>query len=475
MREKQRRRLESIHSYSDWLTEASPELNWKFPHLEYIQTKLQEFEEGKIKRLMIFMPPQHAKSSTVTIRFPAYLLEKNPKKRIIITGYSGGLAETFSRQIRNIVRDRNLVEMDEERQAVEEWKTKQGGGLKAVGVEGAITGFSADLIIIDDPVKNREEANSKARREAVWNWFTNDLYTRQQSNTPIILIMTRWHEDDLAGRLLEQDKEETDPDFKWTVVSLPAIGEGNDPADYPVQRKEGEALCEALHPISQLRNFEKVMGTYFSALYQQRPAPAEGDVWKKAWFCEEKDENKPFRMRGNFPSGYKRTQVWDAALDTKERNDFSAMVEGFNDGEGNIYVCAMVNEKMEFPDLIARMRSEMERVDGYVDVCIEDKASGKPARQQLRSLGIPIIEVPSGTIDKRARAKSVSHYAESGFVTFVNLPGNCNNELIHQLLIFDNGRYDDLHDSFVHLLRRVTNVSKGWSEETIKGLVEGVS
>jgi predicted phage terminase large subunit-like protein len=560
--------------------------------------------------------PTH-NSSLVTIRFPAYLLEKDPKKRIVVTGYSGNLAETFSRSIRGLVGSRGIVAMDNTRQAIEQWLTVAGGGLKAIGVEGSVTGFPADLIIIDDPVKNREEANSKARREAVWNWFTNDLYTRQQKDTPIILIMcltgdtrvlmsdnttklikdiqagdsvkswkdgelvdarvigqkaqgkdkvfelktpshtikanarhpflvktatgfeyvqlqnlrkgdtllasgklswnnlsnsvretkvtsitelpeeeevydlsiegtenfvanglithnTRWHEDDLAGRLLEEDKLETDPEYKWTVISLPALCEGNDPPDYPITRTHGEALCPELHPLSQLRNLEKVVGSYFPALYQQRPAPAEGDVWKKAWFCEDGKEDKPIRRIAKFPEGFKRTQVWDTALDTKERNDYTAMVEGFNDNQGNIYVCASVNEKLEFPALITRMRTEMEKVDGPVEVCIEDKASGKPARQQLRLQGIPIIEVPSGTVDKRVRAKSVSHYGESGMITFVDLPGNCNDELIYQLLIFDNGRHDDLHDAFVHLLRRVTGRATSWDSDTIKEIMESV-
>jgi predicted phage terminase large subunit-like protein len=288
---------------------------------------------------------------------------------------------------------------------------------------------------------------------------------------------TRWHEDDLAGRLLEEDKLETDPDYKWHVIKLPAICEGNDPEDYPIRREIGEALCPELHPITQLRNFEKTLGSYFSALYQQRPAPAAGDIWKKAWFCEDGDENKPFRRVAKYPHpAHKITQMWDAALETKQRNDYSAMVEGYNDGEGHIYVCAMVNEKLEFPALISRMREEGERYEGHrdVEICIEDKASGKPARQQLKLQGIPIIEVPSGTTDKTVRAKSVSHYGEGGFVVFVDLPGNCNDELIYQLLVFDNGRWDDLHDAFVHLLRRITGKSAKWDVNTIREMISSI-
>jgi predicted phage terminase large subunit-like protein len=288
--------------------------------------------------------------------------------------------------------------------------------------------------------------------------------------------MTHWHEDDLAGRLMERDEEEDDPDYKWTIVKLPAICEGNDPEDYPVKREIGDALCPELHPIKQLRNIEKTMGTMFAAGYQQRPAPEEGDIWKKSWFCVDQDPEKPIRRVHNFPERIKRTQMWDTSLETKERNDPNAMIEGCKGDDGFYYVAAMVNEKMEFPQLVTRMRTEMERV-GNVEVCAEDKAAAKPARQTLKTLGIPLIEVPSGTLDKVVKARSVSHYAEGGggLIRFVDLPGNCNDELLYQLLIFPNGKHDDLHDAFVLYLRRATGKSEGWDDDTLKDIVKSLS
>jgi phage terminase large subunit-like protein len=222
---------------------------------------------------------------------------------------------------------------------------------------------------------------------------------------------TRWHEDDLAGRLLDQPVE--DESLRWHVVKLPALAEGDDPPDYPVERAHGDPLCPELHPLSQLKEFERTMGNSFAALYQQRPTAAEGDVWKRAWFTEDQTPESKIRMVPRFPSGYRRTQVWDTALDKKERNDFNAMVEGFMTDEGIIYCAAMVNERMDFPELTKRMRQEYDRIGGG-DLCVEDKASGKPARQQLRLSNVPVIEIPAGTDDKVARAKSVTNYAEAG-------------------------------------------------------------
>lgn len=480
-REQAKRRRQHLTSYHEWLkTVAEPNMDWDYPHMEYVASKLDEVVRGNIKRLMILLPYQHGKSSIVTNRWPAYLLERNPATRVCIAAATADLATTFSRNIRNLVNARSVVELDESRQAVDQWLTRDGGGLKAVGVGGQIIGFPVDVMIIDDPVKSYEEANSKTVRESIWNWYSVDVYSRQQRDTPIILIMTHWHEDDLAGRLKAEDELETDPQYKWTVVKLPAMYEGNDPPDYPVKRGyievdgklEGEALCEELHPLRQLLNFRKVMKQMFAAGYQQRPAPAEGDIWKKAWFCEDGDIDKPIKKKPKFPDNVKITQMWDTSLETKERNDPHAMVEGCM-VDGQILIAAMVNEKLEFPDLINRMRTESERYD-MVEICAEDKAAAKPARQQLRLKGVPVIEVPSGTLDKEVRAKSVTHYPESGMVWFVDVPGNCNGELLFQLLIFPNGKHDDLHDAFVHLLRRITGHVQGWDKETLKQFVKSI-
>jgi predicted phage terminase large subunit-like protein len=469
LRIRQKRRSAATLSYQEWLPQASPDFNWNFPHLKYVQQKVDDFTAGKIKRLMVFMPPQHGKSSVLTIRYPVYLLERNPKTRIVVASYSADLAEKFSRKIRGLVRARGIVEVSNERSAVDEWETLAGGGVKAIGIGGSVTGFSADVIIIDDPVKGRMEANSKATRETAWKWFTDDILTRQQAETPIILIMTRWHEDDLAGRLL--DTNQVDTEYEWHVVRLPALSEGNDPEDYPERRELGEVLCPELHPKEQILEIQRHQGSSFAALYQQRPAPASGEVWQKKWFTENRDDDSEIRKVPKFPDGKKITQVWDLALETNQRNDFSAMVEGCMDEEGNIYISAMVNERMTFPEIVRRMRVENERLRYGGEICVEDKASGKPARQQLKLQGVPVIEVPAGTTDKKARANSVTHYAEGGNIYFVDQPGNLNHELLSQLLVFDNGRWDDLHDAFVHLLRRLTNKARRWDAKTIQKLM----
>lgn len=447
-------------SFSEWLPQASPTFTWDWPHLAYIQKYAEKVSKGEIKKLMVFVPPRHGKSEQLTIRYPVYELEREPSKRIVIAAYNATLAEKFSRKTRTMIRSRNNVPLNMERQSVGDWETKAEGGLRAVGVGGGITGMGANLIVIDDPVKSREEAESKTVREGTWNWFTDDLYTRQEPGCGMILQMTRWHHDDLAGRILaHQNSGDFGTDNEWVVISLPAICMGDDPLDYPEKREIGQALCRDRYDEKALLDLKNTLGSSFEALFQQRPTPDSGEVFKREWF--EKSVNQ-------FPKG-KLTQVWDTAFELGERNDYSAMVEGMLSEDGILYVCAMQNTRMEFPELTRQMAFQMARGDkGYgVDVCVEDKATGKPARQTLRREGIPVIEIPAGTKDKLARAKSITNFCESGMVRFVNTNGNCNADLLEQLLHFPNGIHDDLADAFVHLLRRLTGGARAWTAEDL--------
>lgn len=456
LREKNKRDRDSLANLGEWLPVACPDYTWSPPHFQYLIHKLEQVAAGKIKKLCIFIPPRHGKSELTSVRFPAYLLERNPEAKIAVASTSSFLAEEFSRKCRDLVRQRNKVQLNYERQSVMHWKTQVGGFLRAVGVGGTIVGQGYDYIIIDDPVKNREEVESPAQRDRLWNWFLADVYSRRNTkDAAIVVILTRWHEDDLGGRILNHN----DPDDPngWTVVRIPAICEGDDPEDYPVQREVGEALWEERVPLTMLDDIKGFVGENFTSLYQQRPAPKEGKIFKRDWFLERVNQ---------YPSGVtKLTQMWDTAMSKNRRSDCSAMVEGgVDETTGKIYVSAMVNEKMEFPELLRSARNEFDRV-GYerCEVCTEDKANGLPLSQQLRQDGIPVITVPSGTDDKEIRAKSITPYCESGQVVLVEKVGNYNSEMITQLLNFPNGKHDDLLDAFVHLIRRLMARKAKWS------------
>ena len=207
--------------FPEWLPAVTPEWIWNWKHQVYLYKRLEAVTAGACKRLMIFMPPRHSKSETVTVRYSAYRLERDPKLNIILGSYNQKLANRFSRKIKRIVASR--VPLAPDRKAVEEWETREGGGLRSVGVGAGITGFGAGLIVIDDPVKSRAEAESEVYRDNCWDWFKDDIYTRLEPDAAIVLMQTRWHDDDLAGRLLKEMEEENGE--QWEVVRLPALAE----------------------------------------------------------------------------------------------------------------------------------------------------------------------------------------------------------------------------------------------------------
>ena len=210
----------AVLDFRDWIKTKTLNWIWDWRHQLYLYNKLEMVTNGETKRLMIFMPPRHSKSETVTVRYTAWRMVRDPASNIILGCYNQRLANRFSRKIRRIVGSE--IPLSKERKAADEWETLDGGSLSAVGVGAGVTGYGANLIVIDDPVKNRSEAESKAYRENTWDWFNDDIYTRLEPNAAIILIQTRWHEDDLAGRLLNESENGGE---QWDVVSLPAIAQ----------------------------------------------------------------------------------------------------------------------------------------------------------------------------------------------------------------------------------------------------------
>jgi hypothetical protein len=339
---------EKFPAFREWIHTTAPNWTWDWKHQLYLYERLDMVTSGQTKRLMIFMPPRHSKSETVTVRYSAWQMIRDPKMNLILGSYNQRLANRFSRKIRRLV-DEN-VDLSKERKAADEWETRDGGSLCAVGVGAGVTGFGANLVVIDDPVKNRSEAESKAFRENTWDWFNDDIYTRLEPNAAIILIQTRWHEDDLAGRLLNDMKNGGE---QWEVVSLPAIAtlrnadalvrnepeerttDAYDPAvsnaeaasvadggvrvpPDPIARSPGEALCPERYDIAALRRIEKKLGSYsFAALYQQNPVPLDGGIFKRSWFT---------RIVDKAPAKLKWFRGYDLAVSTKTTADFTASV-----------------------------------------------------------------------------------------------------------------------------------------------------
>lgn len=264
-------------------------------HHVFLCEALDRVLSGEIRRLMIFMPPGSAKSSYSSKRFPPYYLGRFSRKNIISASYGEGLASSFGRFVRNQIDSNEYkllfdTKLSEDSRAKGEWETSEGGTYFAAGVGGGITGRRADLGLIDDPVKGHEAADSETERNKIWNWYLTDFFSRLKPNAAQIIIQTRWHEDDLSGRLLPEDWNGDSGTFtgyggqEWTVICLPAQAREND----ILGREKGDWLWTDFFTPKEWETIKSVQnaqgGRVWNSLYQQTPQPEEGIFFKREWF-----------------------------------------------------------------------------------------------------------------------------------------------------------------------------------------------
>lgn len=425
--------------------------------------RLEAVERGEIDRLMLFCPPRTGKTELL-IRFAAWHLGRHPNLPLLYASYGADLAWDKSGDVRAVVDSEEFagvfpaVRLDPANRSVQRWKIAGlRGGMQAQGVGGPLTGKGGYTIIVDDPVKNRADADSPAIREATWKWYTSTLRTRLEPRGRIILVMTRWHEDDLAGRLLAKAAADPQAD-QWTVVSLPALAGKHD----PLGRAEGEALDPQRYPAAELLRTKASIGERdWSALYGQAPRADEGNIFKFVWLLGAYVRAVPELVY--------ECIVWDTAFEEKQASDYSAACWVGLGVNGHLYVRPLVNERLSFPDLTRTAIEQVRRRPG-AEHLVEGKASGKSLRQQLQADGIPLIEVPAQG-DKAARAHTITRYYEAGMVHIV---GDPNVEplvglLESQMLAFPRGAHDDLVDAMVYGVMRCVGLldAETETEETV--------
>jgi len=419
-------------SFSDWLAEISPDLIWDLPHLILMRSYLNKIIAGEKIKIMFFLPPQHGKSTHNTIHFPAFYLTKNPKNKVIVGAYNQEFANSFSRKIRTLT-ERNIL-LSTERTAVTEWETSVGGYLKVVGVGGGITGYGADLIVIDDPIKNREEANSKIYRERIWNWWTDSISTRAHPKTSYIFTMTRWHQDDLAGRILENEKD-------WLVICLPALAESEKDL---LGRKEGEALWPERYPKEYLLKQMEQSPATFQALYQQRPSAESGAIFQMEWWEYYKE----------LPNVEFIIQSWDTAFKKKQENDRSVCTT-WGITKNSYYLIDCWFERLEFPQLKRMVVNLYDKYKPHL-ILFEDAASGQSLIQELQNeTRLPIKPVRPLT-DKIARAHAITPIIEAKKV-FLPERSSWLCDFLNEMLIFPNGAHDDIVDTVTQFLNYIRN------------------
>jgi predicted phage terminase large subunit-like protein len=414
-------------------------------HLDLLADHLEALERRDISRLAIFAPPRHSKSLHVAQLFPAWYLGRRPRESVIVASYSTELAEAHSRRARGFLLDPRWpfdVRVSAESAAVGRWHTNESGGVIAAGILGGLTGHGSDLLVCDDPVRDREAADSEAIREATWRWWLQVALTRLQPGAVVALVQTRWHEDDLAGRILSSPGA-----GEWTVLSLPALAEEGD----ALGRVEGEALWPEWFPAGRLEAVRRELGERaWQALYMQSPTVERGGIFERGW------------MSGRYsrlPEGVRVVQSVDSAFKTGVSSDWSVIATWAADA-AFFFLVDVWRRRVEFPDLLRGIRAEAER-HGPGVVLIEDSASGQSALQQLRrESALPVVAVKA-TASKISRAEAVSPLFESGRVLLPEVSPPWLGPWVEEHVGFPAGRFDDQVDTTSLALDRLRSRGSG--------------
>jgi predicted phage terminase large subunit-like protein len=451
------------------------------PHLKLLSYFLFLAGTGMIRRLAVEMPPGHGKSQLVSHWFPVWMLDYDPSARLILSSYEATLAEEWGKEVRTSIEAHHgdlRVRLSGESLAVNRWRTTAKGGMWTVGAGGAITGRRAKMFLIDDPHKNFDEAHSPTIRNRVWNWYTSTARTRMLPGGSIAVVQTRWHEDDLIGRLLQTP---IDGMNRWIEVRLPAIAEEDETIETVVgeenaawlrargiplpewHREQGEPLWPTLttpeggsvpwYDLDELEAIRAEVGNYvWAGLYQQRPASPEGELFKKdRWVVVQEA-----------PPGLRMVRRFDLAASAREGADWTAAVLMGRDHQGMTYILDVQRIRAETADVerfLRRVATEDRQKYGMVPVKLEQEpgSSGKSYAKYLceRVLSGFLATAETSTGSKETRALPLASQQQEGRVALVMGKDDRGmsqrpewfDEFIEECQMFPNGVHDDMVDA----------------------------
>lgn len=420
-----------------WLKKARSEWRWDYPHFRVMQDTLDRVTSGELTRVIFSVSIRHGKSEHNTISYPTYLLERDPTTPMLLLSHSERQALKFSRKVRRLVGERGIKIGTPDNAG--EWETTDGGGLIALGVGAGIASMNARYVFIDDPIGKREHAESETRRDALFDYLSNDVLARAQPDTAVLFTMSRWHVDDVAGRLIDGRLGD------WHIVDLPGEAEEND----PLGREQGEPLWPEILDAKWLEQKRVELGSYgFASLIQGRPRPREGGMFKWDWWQE---IDVP-------PATGQFIRYWDTAgtADTGDNDpDYTAgaLLTRLPDGRTAIIDIARFRESVATRD--ARLeqiaRQDRAKYGGRVKWWLETESGvgGTERTHQLirriQNTGVVCKADPRPNVNKVLRAEPLASKAEAGNI--VLCPGEWRNEFRLEAADFPGGRHDDQIDA----------------------------
>ena len=459
--------------------------DWKMGrHIEVISNKLQDLEKGKLKRLMVFLPPRSSKSVICSKLFPAWYIGRNPKHEILTVSHSDQLSSDFGRSVRDIVNTEEFqkiftgVSLRSDVRAAGKWKTNQNGTYYAAGVRSQIAGRGAHIAILDD-VMSEEESISAAGRKYIKEWYPAGLRTRIMPDGAIVIINTRYHYDDLCGWLLKQQENMSEYDtIPWEVIKIPAWVD--EPSSELLGLPVGSSYFPEWKSDKVLRTDENEIkasngSRYWNALYMQDPTPEEGGLIKKRWI-KHWDYEEP-------PTCDFIIQTYDTAFSTRTTADFSVIQTwgifcmynqdrgGEEDFVSHLILLGNVKGRYEYPEL-RKLAQKLYNENRPDVVMIEKKASGQSLIQDMRRAGLPVMEYTPDR-DKVSRVHAASPMIESGRV-WIPTQKKWADDLMEELIRFPNAAHDDQVDAMtmaIHYLRESWHLSHPddpeWEDQTV--------
>lgn len=443
---------------------------WDRPaHIRFIGDVLARVGRGG-KRIIVECSVRHGKSFTASWALPVWYLNHYPANMIGFATYQANFSARWGRKVRNTIEQnshRLNVKIAGDASAAHSWETTAGGGMHTAGVGGEFTGRGFNLLLIDDPIKNYEEAASEVYREKVWDWWQSTALTRVEPNGSVVITMARWNQDDLVGRLLADAAEGGEP---WDVVRLPAIAEDDD----AMGREPGEPLWPERYDAAALGEIKRGVGSYaWSSLYQQRPSPAGGNLFKRKWFGRFRVDGDEYVLIGDKGAPDRRVKAdylfatVDTGLSDRKTADPTAIAMWAVVEKNKLLLLEITTKRQQMPeterDIIAAYHTP-----GVKYVGVEDAMAGRAFCDRLDRLGITVKRLKAET-SKEARSAVAQILAENGRMYLPERVG-WKEDYLQELEMFPNGRHDDQVDVTSYAAKCIDTRGQPAKQETLRGM-----
>ncbi|MCX7909137.1 MAG: phage terminase large subunit [Ignavibacteria bacterium] len=453
---------------------------WQEPkHIQLLNSLVSKLAERKFYRLIVNIPPRYGKSTITSILFPFWYIGNFPDHNLLLVTYQNRLAQLWGKRIRQLIQTYgaelfNIALDNSDRSATSMTIAGTNGNILCVGAGGLLTGMGANAIIVDDPIKNNKEALSPLQRDSLWEWFKATLYTRLEPDGVLLIVMTRWHEDDIVGRLLASNSfieinnnihqlPTKTQSSSWLLLKLPALAKDND----PLGREIGEPLWKERFDLNSILEQKKILGDFwFSALYQQEPIFTTGKIFHREKFQYFDLVNNIITITNSTQKITSKEHILlsscsifatvDLAIKSSERSDYTVAIVFAISGKKDVFLLEIFREKFDATDHLSLLQTIYSRWKPLL-IGVESVQYQYTLVQNARRIGLPVKELRADR-DKIARSLVIANWIDAGKV-FFRKDTTWLDEFERELIQFPDGAHDDQVDAFSYIAQLIEPIS----------------